>query len=85
MEMEKKFGLHRKEIIAPEESWEVDKLKTFNCIEHDKETGLCKNYDNRPDICRATSCINEDSQESIDEQHKKIINSKFFKFDIKQK
>ena len=58
-----KIWIDRNEIIAPEETWEKEKIKTFDCINYNKETGLCDNYEKRPDICRATSCIDESSKE----------------------
>lgn len=69
----------RDEIIAPEETWEVQKLKTFDCVKYNKNSGLCEDYDNRPEICKETSCIDENSSKTIDEQHKETINSKFIK------
>ena len=44
----------------------------------DKETRLCKDYENRPNICRNTSCINN-SEKSIDEQYSELVDTKFIK------
>lgn len=32
------------------------RLQLYTCINFDKENGLCKDYDNRPDQCRNTNC-----------------------------
>jgi len=53
------------------------KLKSYECLNFDKKSGLCKDYDNRPDICKNSSCIDENSDKSIDEQHKKMVEEKF--------
>lgn len=45
------------------------KIWLYECLLFDKITGKCKAYEERPDICRNTSCINPESDESIDKQH----------------
>lgn len=67
------------EFLIPESHPETTLIKTFDCINHDKENNRCKDYENRPDICRSTSCINENSDKSVDEQHCESVNAKFFK------
>lgn len=67
------------EILVPEKHPETERVHTYDCINFDEKTGLCKDYENRPDICRGTSCIDEKSEKSIDEQHKELSETKFFK------
>jgi Fe-S-cluster containining protein len=49
----------RYEILAPRDEIEIKKLKTYDCINYNKIDGRCKDYKNRPDICKNTSCIDE--------------------------
>lgn len=67
------------EILIPESHPETVAIKVFKCVNYDKDAGRCKDYENRPDTCRNTSCIDLESKKSIDEQHKKMINEQFFK------
>ena len=67
------------EILVPEENIDTDRIKTFKCVNYDKESGKCKDYERRPNICRNTSCVDTKSDKSVDEQHGDMINSKFFK------
>ncbi len=67
----------RGEVVIPESHPETVKLKTFDCVNLDDKTGRCKDYKNRPEICKNSGCINEGSSESVDEQHRKTINEKF--------
>ena len=39
---------------------------------------VCLDYDNRPEICRDSTCI-KDEKGDIDEQHKKETEQKFIK------
>ncbi len=73
----KKIWIDREEIQIPESHPDTVKLKTFDCVNLDNETGECKDYQHRPEICKNSGCINEASSESIDQQHKKTINEKF--------
>ncbi len=66
-------------ILAPENHPETIIVKEFKCVNHDKENNRCRDYENRPDICRNTSCISPESKESIEEQHKKMTSEKFLK------
>ena len=54
------------------------RLQSYNCVNFDPKTGLCKDHENRPDICRNSSCIDENSTESIDIQHKRVTESKLY-------
>jgi Fe-S-cluster containining protein len=65
------------EIIAPENHIETVKIKTFDCVNLDAKTGKCRDYENRPEICRNTSYIQPDSTESTDTQHRKMTSEKF--------
>lgn len=66
-----------KNLLTSEECPDGIKIKTFRCKNFNKETGLCDDYENRPEICRNTSCIKEGSNKSMDEQHKETLDEKF--------
>lgn len=68
-----------KEIRAPDKCIDTIRIQVYRCLLYDPKTGLCKNYERRPKICRNTSCIDPDSNESIDDQHKKLITGHFTK------
>lgn len=51
---------------------DTEKIRLYECSLFDTATGLCKEYDKRPNICRNTSCINPMSNKSIDEQHEEF-------------
>lgn len=72
-----KIWVQRKGLLAPLSHIDTERLKTFDCKKFDKSTRQCVDYDNRPDICRNTSCIHYDSGESVDDQHKKFIEEEF--------
>jgi Fe-S-cluster containining protein len=74
----------RDEVVIPESGIDHVKLKTFDCEKLDKETGLCKDYENRPDICRNSSCISPESSESIDAQHTRHISEKYITIKTKR-
>ncbi len=67
------------EVRAPEKNIDTVRVQVYKCLLYDKNTKLCTNYENRPEICRNTSCIDDKSQETIDEQHKKSIQTDFIK------
>jgi len=48
-------------------------------IYFDPKTGKCLDYENRPNICRGSGCIDPDSSESKENQFKKLSEKKFFK------
>jgi len=62
-----------------------EKLEAYKCKNYNKKTGLCKEYEDRPDICRNTSCVDEKSDESIDEQHNKMVKQKFIPIKLSQR
>ena len=78
----KKIFSRRSEIYLPEKHMEYVKLATFDCANLDKSTGECADHENRPDMCKVTSCINEDSADSVDAQFEKTVNDKFIKIKI---
>lgn len=53
------------------------KLKAYDCSKFDKSTGKCTDHGNHPEICRNTSCIEEGSPLSIDEQYHQTADKKF--------
>jgi len=70
---------NKNEILAPADDPDSIKLKTFRCRNFDMESGKCLDYENRPQICKETSCVNPDLKDSVDEQHKKIVNQEFYR------
>lgn len=67
----------RKEIVTPSNETERVRLKTFDCELLDSDTGRCKDYENRPEICRHTSCIDMGSSKRSDEQHQEAVEKEF--------
>lgn len=61
----------RDEIVAPESSIEKTRLETYDCENYDEATGLCKDYENRPQICRDTKCEAFDTEDETEQ--KRII------------
>ncbi len=59
------------ELWAPEKHIDSVRLEVYDCEWFDKKTGLCKNYEDRPDICRRSKCRAFEVQDS--EEQKKII------------
>lgn len=68
----------RGEILAPEDKIEKVRVITFDCVNYDNVTGKCLDYENRPDICRGTTCI-KDKNGDIEEQYKRETEVKFIK------
>lgn len=67
----------RTELLVPEDEIDMTRLKSYDCINLDKSTSKCRDYEKRPPICRKTSCIEQNSKESIDDQYKKKTKRKF--------
>ncbi len=59
-------------ILIPEDKIDTDRVVTFDCKNFDEKTGKCLDYEDRPEICKNTSCI-KDEDGDIDEQHRKAI------------
>ena len=49
--------IDRGEMLVPERNTDSIRLRSYNCMYLDQETGLCSDYFNRPAICRNTSCL----------------------------
>lgn len=75
----KKIWIDTGEILIPESHPDSIRIKTFECMHYDKESGLCRDYDNRPDICKHTSCVDPESSKPSDQQYEEFVNEKFFK------
>lgn len=69
--------IRRSEILVPEDDLE-SKIVTFDCVNFDKTTGRCLDYDGRPNECRNTSCLNIEGG-TDDEKHKELTEKKFIK------
>lgn len=69
----------RAEILVPEEHPDTVRLETYDCDHLDHETGRCKEYEDRPEICKSSGCVDETSSESEGEQYKKTVEQKFLK------
>lgn len=66
------------EIIASEEKFEKERIATFVCKNFNEQDGKCFDYENRPNVCRNTSCIKDESGD-IDAQHKAMTEVSFIK------
>lgn len=58
----------RDEVLLPEKDSETHIVDVYDCKNFNEETGLCGDYENRPGICRNTSCIKSGSDLSAREQ-----------------
>jgi len=67
------------EIRAPESNIDTIRIAVYECLLYDKKNKLCKDYNNRANACRNTSCIDKNCQNSIDEQYKNMIETSFIK------
>ncbi|HFC76796.1 MAG TPA: YkgJ family cysteine cluster protein [Candidatus Moranbacteria bacterium] len=74
------FWKERKNVLlAPEKHIETVKLRIYDCEHLDEKSGLCKNYENRPDVCRNSKCgaFEVDSEKERGKIIQKIKNEKF--------
>jgi Fe-S-cluster containining protein len=55
------------------------KIDLYKCLLLDKKTWLCKDYQNRPEICKNSWCINPNNNISDEEQYTNTITTKFYK------
>ena len=67
------------ETWAPVSDPDIVRIKLFKCKKFDSSAGRCVDYKNRPEICKNTSCINAENDESPDEQHRKVVNTEYIK------
>jgi len=74
------FWQERKGVLfAPESNVETVKLRIYDCDNLDKKTGLCKDYKNRPEICRNSRCKALETKDQREQAKiiKEIKNQKF--------
>ena len=71
------------EIRIPKKHPDTVKLLTYKCSLYNALKKLCDDYENRPEICKNTSCINIGSNIDEEEQYKNTILEEFYK--VKQK
>lgn len=67
----------RKEILRPINSPEIA-IKTFDCVNFDPLTKKCLDHENRPDLCRNSTCVS-DPDGNVDEQYRETTSQKFIK------
>ncbi len=67
--------IRRDEVLVPAESPDT-KINTYDCVNFDRTTGRCLDYENRPNECRSTSCLNL-SRGTDKEKFDKITGAKF--------
>ena len=60
-------------IVIPDNGTEKDLYSIYKCEHLDHVSGECGIYNKRPEICRATSCIEPESKKMLDEQHQEMI------------
>ncbi len=73
----KDIWIKRQEVLKPENNPEVS-ITTYDCKNFDIVTGLCLDHENRPNICRNTTCITDETGDLVAQQ-KKMANEKFIK------
>lgn len=61
----------RKELWVSEQHPDTVKLETFDCQLYDEQSGKCRDYGNRPDVCKKTTCGAFDTDE--EEQQRQAI------------
>lgn len=44
-------------ILVPERHHETIRLAAYRCKNFNSSSGLCRDYDNRPEVCRNTRCL----------------------------
>jgi len=66
-------------ILIPRMHPDTVRLKMYLCKKYDEELGLCNDYDNRPVICRNTTCSAFDTSD-VNEQQKIISDIKSEEF-----
>lgn len=59
------------EVHVPIDEIEKTQLEAYSCRNYDKESGLCKDYENRPQICRNSACRALDAK--TDEEQSDLI------------
>ena len=74
----------RYEVFAPLNRIDTERIKTYDCVNFDSVTKKCFDHENRPDLCRNSSCITDTSAD-IDEQHAKTIEETFVPITIHRK
>lgn len=63
----------RNKLLIPLNAIGIIELKVYDCVLFNKDTWLCNNYNNRPDICKITTCIKDPlKQKDMDSYIKKI-------------
>lgn len=53
---------------------DIQKIWLYECLLFDKITCKCKAYEQRPDICRNTTCLDPKSTKSKDDQYEEFTN-----------
>ena len=69
--------IKRNEVLVTESRPE-SKINTFDCVNFDKISGRCLDYDNRPNKCKSSSCLNVGTGND-DEKFKCVTDQKFIK------
>lgn len=73
-------------MFVPAEHPDTIKLKIYRCINFNSKTGLCNDYENRPDICKNTQCsvFNTADPKKQSEIIEKIKSEKFLRIALKK-
>lgn len=71
--------IKRDQLLASKNASDTSRINTYDCVNFDADTGMCKDYDNRPNICRSSSCVDLNSAISVDDQHSTVTNKEFIK------
>ncbi len=67
-------------VLVPKSNPDTVRLKQYRCSNFNVKTGLCTDYDNRPNICRNTTCRAFDVIRYIDKKRivEQIKEEQFF-------
>ena len=67
----------RDEMRIPEKHPDSIRLEIYDCLRYDGNKKHCLNYENRPSICRNTTCINDEGWD-INKQYENLTNETFY-------
>jgi len=73
------------ELLASENHPDSARLQSYKCLKFDEKSGRCLEYEKRPDICRTSGCVDENSDEDPEIQFERASKEKFYRIkNIKQ-
>ena len=78
-DMQKLPFVDKEELWVSEAHPDTVRLEAYDCKLYDQTSGLCLDYDNRPEICKNTKCgaFDLDDEKAQEKMVKKIKDEKF--------